>query len=272
MPESELKPDSINRRGFRVINCLGVGISAVNLQQATQLLGSWADCGKRCTIHLCTAHTVIECHQEPTLRHIINQADLVAPDGMPLAWLCRFLKQKHATRVYGPDLMRSFCEHSVTRGYRHFFYGGAVGVAGELAARLKQRYPGLQIAGIHTPPYRPVGAIEETTVIEAINALKPDIIWVGLGTPKQDYWVAQHRPFLSAPLLVPVGAAFDMLSGRVQQAPPWMQRSGLEWLFRLSREPRRLARRYLVYNPLFALHLFLQLTRLRHYPLSGRTR
>jgi N-acetylglucosaminyldiphosphoundecaprenol N-acetyl-beta-D-mannosaminyltransferase len=197
---------------------------------------------------------------------VINQADMAAPDGMPLVWLCRFHGHRGVSRVYGPDLMLALCDHSVAGGYRHFFYGGAPGVAERLAATLKERYPGLQVAGTHAPPFRPVGAMEERSVIEAINAIDPDIIWVGLGTPKQDHWLAQHRPLLTAPVLVAVGAAFDMLSGSIPQAPRWMQRSGLEWLFRLCQEPRRLAHRYLVYNPLFLMHVFLQLTGLRQYP------
>jgi N-acetylglucosaminyldiphosphoundecaprenol N-acetyl-beta-D-mannosaminyltransferase len=208
----------------------------------------------------------MECLRDPRLRNIINQADLAAPDGMPLVWLCRFHGHKGVTRVYGPDLMFAFCEHSVAGGYRHFFYGGSPGVAEKLAITLQERYPGLQVAGTHAPPFRPVGAIEEGAVIQAINKLQPDVIWVGLGTPKQDYWLAQHRSMLDAPVLAAVGAAFDMLSGTIPQAPRWMQRCGLEWLFRLYQEPNRLAHRYLVYNPLFVMHAFLQLTGLRKYP------
>jgi N-acetylglucosaminyldiphosphoundecaprenol N-acetyl-beta-D-mannosaminyltransferase len=253
----------------RKIECLGVVLNAINFTEAVTLITSWINGGACCTVHPCTVHTVMESQRDLTLRAIINQADLAVPDGMPLVWFSRFQGQKEVTRVYGPDLMLAICEHSVVRGYRHFFYGGTPGIAEKLATTLQQRYPGLQVAGTHTPPFRPVGTIEKASVITAINALQPDILWVGLGTPKQDYWLAQHRPLLTAPVLVAVGAAFDMFSGNIPQAPPWMQRSGLEWLFRLYQEPRRLAYRYLVYNPLFMMHVFLQLAGLRHYPISG---
>jgi N-acetylglucosaminyldiphosphoundecaprenol N-acetyl-beta-D-mannosaminyltransferase len=250
-------------------NILSVGIRCITMIEAIHQMSDWVQQQSRATIHSCTVHTLMESHRDPKLRTIINQADLATPDGMPLVWLCRFQGQKEVTRVYGPDLMLAYCEHSVVAGYRHFFYGGAPGVAEQLATTLQQRYPGLQVAGTHAPPFRSVGTKEDEAVIEAINALQPDIIWVGLGTPKQDYWLAQHRHLLNAPVLVAVGAAFDMLSGNLPQAPLWMQRSGIEWLFRLYQEPRRLAYRYLVYNPLFMMHVFLQLTGLRRYPISG---
>ena len=164
--------------------------------------------------------------------------------------------------------MLALCEYSISNGYRHYFYGGTDGVAKELADNLTSRYPGLQVAGWYSPPFRGIGAMEEPTVIDEINSAHPDIVWVGLGTPKQDFWVAQHRPFLDASVLIAVGAAFDFHTGRISQAPKWMQRNGLEWLFRLMKEPRRLAYRYLVYNPLFVLHTFLQLTGLKRYDLG----
>jgi N-acetylglucosaminyldiphosphoundecaprenol N-acetyl-beta-D-mannosaminyltransferase len=251
------------------INCLGVGISAINLTRALHLMGAWIDGGVKGQVHFCNVHTVMECWQDARLRSIINHADLALPDGMPLVWFCRFQGEREVSRVYGPDLMHAFCAYSVAKGYRHYFYGGAPGVSDRLTAALQRHYPGLQVAGTHTPPLRPLGAIEKTSVIAAVNALEPDIIWVGLGTPKQDYWLGQHRSLLKAPVLAAVGAAFDMLSGKLPQAPVWMQRCGLEWLFRLQREPRRLAYRYLIFNPLFAMNLLLQITRMRRYVLES---
>jgi N-acetylglucosaminyldiphosphoundecaprenol N-acetyl-beta-D-mannosaminyltransferase len=162
--------------------------------------------------------------------------------------------------------MLAFCKYSEAKGYRHFFYGGSQGVAQDLADELKRRFPNLKIAGTHAPPFRKTGDMEVSSVIESINASGADIIWVGLGTPKQDLWIAQHRHLLKAPVLAAVGAAFDFHTGRSPQAPYWMQRSGLEWLFRLINEPRRLAFRYLVYNPIFILLVIMQLTGLRKYP------
>jgi N-acetylglucosaminyldiphosphoundecaprenol N-acetyl-beta-D-mannosaminyltransferase len=184
---------------------------------------------------------------------------------MPLVWLSWLRGYRAAARVYGPDLMLALCERSQTTGHRHFFYGGAPGIVDRLATRLQQKYPGLHVAGTHAPPFRPVGTVEDPRVREAINATRPDIVWVGLGTPKQDHWVADHRPLLDAPVLIAIGAAFDFHAGVLRQAPRWMQRSGLEWCFRLGQEPKRLAYRYLVLNPLFIINAALQATRLRRF-------
>jgi N-acetylglucosaminyldiphosphoundecaprenol N-acetyl-beta-D-mannosaminyltransferase len=155
--------------------------------------------------------------------------------------------------------MNAFCRYSVSRGYRHFFYGGANGVAEALGIEMANRYPGLDFSGHYSPPSMNIGTQESKSVIDHMNSCHPDVVWVSLGTPKQDYWLAQHRQRLEAPVLVGVGAAFDFITGRIPQAPTWMQRSGLEWFFRLVQEPRRLGYRYLVYNPLFIALLLLQL-------------
>jgi N-acetylglucosaminyldiphosphoundecaprenol N-acetyl-beta-D-mannosaminyltransferase len=187
---------------------------------------------------------------------------------MPLVWLGLLHGHRDVSRVYGPDLMLALCDRSQATGTRHFFYGGAPGVADLLVRRLKARYPDLAVAGTHSPPYRPADAEEDRNVLDAINAAAPDIVWVGLGTPKQDYWVSRHRGRLKAPVLIAIGAAFDFHAGLMPQAPRWMQRSGLEWLFRLLHEPRRLAFRYLVYNPLFVFKVALQLAGVRTYRLE----
>jgi N-acetylglucosaminyldiphosphoundecaprenol N-acetyl-beta-D-mannosaminyltransferase len=160
-------------------------------------------------------------------------------------------------------LMERFCAETVGNGYRHFFLGGAPGVAADLAARFAARFPGLQVAGHWSPPFRPLTAGEDAEMVSQLNAAKPDVIWVGLGAPKQERWMFEHRDLLSAPVLVGVGAAFDFHTGRVAQAPVWMREHGLEWLFRLSREPRRLWRRYLVYGPHFLALVLLDLLALR---------
>jgi N-acetylglucosaminyldiphosphoundecaprenol N-acetyl-beta-D-mannosaminyltransferase len=249
------------------INVLGVGISAINLEVTINKIAEWIDNRKCQYVNVCTVHTIMECYRNPVLRQIINSSGMATPDGMPLVWLCGYYGFKNASRVYGPDLMLDLCEYSVLKGYRHFFYGGNEGVADQLSTVLKNRYPGLQIVGSYSPPYRDVGYIEETSIIESINNTSPDIIWVGLGTPKQDFWVAQHREQLKAPVLIAVGAAFDFHTGRVRQAPKWLQQSGLEWLFRLLSEPRRLAYRYMVYNPLFVMHTILQLSGIKKYEI-----
>jgi len=190
------------------------------------------------------------------------------PDGMPLVWLGRGQGHRQVTRVYGPDLMLAVCDAGRATGLTHYFFGGAAGVPERLRDRLAQRFPGLRVVGTMSPPFRPLTAAEIAALRGEIAAQRPDILWVGLSTPKQELFMAQHGPQLDAGLLIGVGAAFDFHAGVTPQAPRWMQQSGLEWLFRLGVEPRRLWRRYLVNNPLFVARLLLQATGLRRYPLD----
>ena len=250
------------------VNILGVGISATNLQQAVLEIERWITGRVAQYVNVCTVHTVMECQQDARLHRIVNASGLSTPDGMPLVWLSRLHGHRETGRVYGPDLMLALCERTQATGHRHYFYGGAPGVADLLASRLKARFPALVVAGAYSPPYRAADTEETGDVLAAINASAPDIVWVGLGTPKQDYWVARHRALLTAPVLIAVGAAFDFHAGLLRQAPRWMQRSGLEWLFRLLQEPRRLAFRYLVYNPWFVLKVALQFAGVRRYVLD----
>jgi len=247
------------------VNVLGVGVSAITMAQALTIIDEWI--ARREAHYVCVTgvHGVMESHRDSSLRQIHNAAGLVTPDGMPLVWLSHLKGFRHVERVYGPDLMLALCEHSLTTGYRHFLYGGAEGVPDQLAANLKQRFPGLQIVGTYSPPFHALSKLEDEWVVEMINQAHPDIVWVGLSTPKQEYWMGAHVGRLTAPVLIGVGAAFDFHAGSKTQAPRWMQRSGLEWLFRLSQEPRRLWRRYLLSNSLFLYNVFLQLTGLRHY-------
>lgn len=239
------------------------------MEQALEQISCWIERREKATVVVCPVYTVMMCQEQPALRRIVNRAGMVTPDGMPLVFLSRRLGHPHVERVYGPDLMLAFSELAAERSYTSTFYGGAEGVAAQLAHTLTDRYPSLQVASTHSPPFRELTSEEDKAVVDAINEANPDVVWVGLGSPKQDYWIAAHRDRLNAPVLIGVGAAFDMHTGRVAQAPGWMQRSGLEWLFRLAVEPRRLWRRYLIYNPLFILYMALQLTGLRRVPLGG---
>jgi N-acetylglucosaminyldiphosphoundecaprenol N-acetyl-beta-D-mannosaminyltransferase len=211
----------------------------------------------------------MESQRDENLRRVLNSAGLVTPDGMPLVWLSRLHKFKHVERVYGPDLMLALCERSVSKGYRHFLYGGVEGVPERLAGVLQRRFPGLRVVGAYSPPFRPFRDEEDERVVQMLNEADPDIIWVGLSTPKQERWMADHVNRVTSPVLIGVGAAFDFHSGRKKQAPRWMQRSGLEWLFRLVTEPRRMWRRYLINNPLFVLLVMRQLLGLKRYPDPG---
>lgn len=250
------------------VNILGTGIHAIDESRAVREIEGWIVRGERRWVDVCTVHTVMECYREPKLRRIVNASGLSTPDGMPLVWLCRMAGYE-AGRVYGPDLMLALCRRGQVTGHRHYFYGGTPEVVEELVANLRSWFPELEIVGWHAPPFRPPDAPEDPLILTEIDAVKPDVVWVGLGTPKQDYWVARHRPLLEHPAaLIAVGAAFDFHAGRLPQAPKWMQRSGLEWLFRLAQEPRRLARRYLLYNPWFVGLVALQKLGLRKFSLD----
>ena len=185
---------------------------------------------------------------------------------MPLVWLGRWQGHRQVTRVYGPDLMLAVCDAGRAVGLTHYFYGGVPGVAEELRARLAARFPGLRVVGASTPPFRPLTAAEATALQDEVARTRPDVLWVGLSTPKQERFMAAHAATLDVGLLVGVGAAFDFHTGRVRQAPRWMQRSGGEWLYRLAREPRRLGPRYLKNNPRFIWRLLLQAVGLRRHP------
>ena len=197
-------------------------------------------------------NTLMNARRDPDARRALEGATMVLPDGMPIVWALRSLGEQIEDRVYGPDLMLLECERSLRSGARHFLYGGRDREATvALAAALRDRFPGIAIAGSWTPPFRDLTEAEETEVAELIDGCDADVVWVGTGSPRQERWMARMRPRLRAPVLVGVGAAFDFHAGLVGQAPGWMQRRGLEWLHRLRREPRRLGPRYLRDNPAF---------------------
>ena len=228
---------------------LGVRINAAPFSEVLDRVLRAPDAGERLALHFATAHTLVEAHDDPHLRNALGDG-LVQPDGMPLVWLGR-ARSLGVERVCGPDFMPALIEQGIRYGRTHFFYGGAPGVPEALAARLTARYPGLQVVGAVSPPFRPLTDAEADAVAAQINAAQPDYVWVGLGTPKQDLWVAAFRSRLGAPALLAVGAAFDFHAGRRRRAPRWMQRSGMEWIYRLATEPRRLAGRYTRANARF---------------------
>jgi N-acetylglucosaminyldiphosphoundecaprenol N-acetyl-beta-D-mannosaminyltransferase len=251
------------------VNVLGVGVSAVSMAQAVSTIGRWIEEGEHHYVCVSGVHGVMESQRDERLRRIHNGAGLVTPDGMPLAWLGRAYGGSHVERVYGPDLLLACCEAFAARGYRHYFFGGAEGVPERLVAELRRRFPALVVAGTHSPPFRPLTLDEDTALVAEINAAAPDIVWVGLSTPKQERWMHEHVGRLSASALIGIGAAFDFHAGLKRQAPRWMQRSGLEWFFRLATEPRRLWRRYLRNNPAFVASLALQIAGVRRYDLQS---
>jgi N-acetylglucosaminyldiphosphoundecaprenol N-acetyl-beta-D-mannosaminyltransferase len=250
------------------VNVLGVGVSVLNLQTALEAIADAIRARRKGYVCVTGVHGVMEAQSDPALRKILNAAFLCTPDGMPMVWVGEIRGHREMHRVYGPDLMLDVCAWSEKSSCRHFFYGGAEGVANSLAERLKSKFPKLEIAGTFTPPFRPLTTEEEKQFAETIRAAKPDILWVGLSTPKQEKFMAEFLPKLDVTLMIGVGAAFDFHSGRLKQAPRWMQRSGLEWFYRLCQEPRRLAKRYFKNNPLFVLKVFGQLCGFKKYAME----
>jgi N-acetylglucosaminyldiphosphoundecaprenol N-acetyl-beta-D-mannosaminyltransferase len=259
---------SVSLNQIPKVNVLGVGLSAIDLDTAVRLVDEALRTRTRGYVCVTGVHGVSEAQADPAFRDILNGAFLNTPDGMPMVWMGRAQKAASMDRVYGPDLMLRVCELTARTGHTHFFYGGAPGVAEELKASMERRFPGIKVAGLYTPPFRPLTPEEEAQLQAMVERARPDIIWVGLSTPKQEKFMASHWKTLSATLFFGVGAAFDFHTGRVRQAPRWMQRSGLEWFFRLICEPRRLWKRYFKNNPLFVMRAFLQLTGLRRYRLD----
>ncbi len=251
------------------VNVLGVGVSAINMVMAVDQFDAWIARREQQYVCITGVHGVMESQRDPALRAILCRSGLTTPDGMPLVWLSKLHGFRHVTRVYGPDLMLAICERSPEKGYRHFLYGGDATLVEALATRLRQRYAGLEIVGTYAPPFRPVTPEEDDDIVRMINDARPDVVWVGLSTPKQERWMAAHQGRITAPVLVGVGAAFDFHAGRKRQAPLWVQRNGLEWLFRLFQEPKRLWRRYLLNNPRFVGLVLLQTFHLRHFTVSG---
>lgn len=246
-------------------NVLGVNVSAVTMADVIERMGDWIEQRRPNYVCVTPAHGVMDCLGDPNLRGIFNRSGLTTPDGMAIVWLMKLRGLRRVERVYGPDLLLAACARSLERGWSHYFYGGAPGVAERLAERLGERFPGLRVAGACSPPFRPLTPEEDGAIVEQINAQNPDVVWVGISTPKQERWMAEHVGRLNAPVLLGVGAAFDFLAGVKRQAPRWMQRSGLEWLFRLASEPRRLWPRYRQY-PRFAVLAIAQLLGLRQFP------
>jgi N-acetylglucosaminyldiphosphoundecaprenol N-acetyl-beta-D-mannosaminyltransferase len=245
------------------VDVLGVGISALTMDQAVAEVSRWVDEGEQHYVCVTGVHGVMEAQGDPELLAIHNASGLTTPDGMPMVWAGRRAGAAHMERVYGPDMMLALCARAAERGWRSFFYGGREGVADLLADRLTARFPGLEVAGTFCPPFREMTPEEDAALVERINATHPQLVWVGLSTPKQERWMAAHVGRVQAPALLGVGAAFDIHAGILPQAPRWMQRSGLEWLYRLAREPRRLWRRYLRNNPRFVLSVVRRPPRLR---------
>ena len=240
------------------VDLLGVNVSAINMSQAIAYIERWIKEQQPHYVCVTPAHAVMDCYDHPDLRSIYNASGMTTPDGMPIVWWLKWHGQPQVERVYGPDLMLEVCRRSQETGWRHYFYGGTPQVVQDLGRRLQARFKNFQIAGIYSPPFRPLSFTEDRMVVEQIISSRADIVWVGLGAPRQEMWMSSHSGLVGAPVLIGVGAAFDFLSGHKQQAPYWIQRSGFEWLFRLVSEPKRLWKRYGLGYPRFVALVGLQ--------------
>ncbi len=244
--------------GLPRADVLGVGVHAVTLEEAVTLSTRLLQSGGRGYVCLTGVHGVMEARRDPQLRRILNQATLCLPDGMPTVWVGRAQGHGHMGRVYGPDYMLAMCRSWASRGYRHFLYGGKPGVGELLQRKLQQQLPCLQIVGMYTPPFGGLSEPQEAELQERVADCRPDIFWVGLSTPRQERFMAEHLGKLDVRLMAGVGAAFDIHAGLVTDSPGWMKSCGLQWLDRLRKEPRRLAPRYLRNNPAFVWEIALQ--------------
>lgn len=244
--------------GSRRLEVLGIYIDALSLNEAVALVETWVAEGRRTFAIFRDVHGLMLCQRDASLRAAHLSAGMVATDGMPLAFLARRAFGADVGRVYGPDFMDLFCRSTTPRGYRHFLFGSAPETVARLREALIMRAPGLNIVGTLSPPFRPLSDLENKQIVTAINEARPDIVWVGLGTPKQELWMMGNVGKIEAAAMLGVGAAFDFLSGTKPQAPRWIRQSGFEWAYRLASEPRRLAKRYFTCLPSFIATIAMQ--------------
>jgi N-acetylglucosaminyldiphosphoundecaprenol N-acetyl-beta-D-mannosaminyltransferase len=245
--EARLRPGDVPRREL-----LGVPIALIDYAGAIEVMDGMIERRERGYVCAAAVHAVMVSRHDAEMRAALLGATLTVPDGRPLVWALNMLGERMSDRVYGPELMARYCRRLADRGGRVSLYGGSSqGALDALVDALEKRHPAIQIVGDHSPPHRPLTPAEDREIAARINADRPDVVWVGIGAPRQEKWMARMRPLLDAPVLVGVGAAFDFLAGLKRQAPRWMQDRGLEWAYRLSQEPLRLLPRYLRYNPAF---------------------
>jgi N-acetylglucosaminyldiphosphoundecaprenol N-acetyl-beta-D-mannosaminyltransferase len=252
------------------IAILGIRLDAQRYEPAIEALLKAARSSEARRAHFATVHSVVEATGSAEVREAFATAWMVCTDGLPLAWVAR-IRGNPAERVCGPDVMLTLCDRGRGPGLRHYFLGGGPGTAERLALRLASRFEGLQVAGTASPPFRDLTDAEDQAIVDAINSATPHVVWIGLGSPKQDLWAASHASRLRCGLVLPVGAAFDFHSGRLRRAPSWIRRLGLEWLFRLAMEPRRLLRRYVITNTRFIVLVAREEFARRRHRSDGRS-
>lgn len=247
-------------------NLLGIGVAPLDMELALVRIRGEMSASRKGYICFIGVHGIMEAQRDPLLTQLYAKAAMVVPDGMPTVWVGRWQGYSKMQRVTGPDLMLEVIGRPEFAGCRHYFYGGKPGVAEELQDALMARFPGVQIVGTYTPPFRDLTSEEEDALVAELQVLKPDCFWVGISTPKQERFMTSFLPRVENMLMFGVGAAFDFHTGRIKDAPQWLKRAGLQWLHRLAQDPRRLFWRYVRNNSAFLWHISLQLTGLRSYP------
>jgi N-acetylglucosaminyldiphosphoundecaprenol N-acetyl-beta-D-mannosaminyltransferase len=240
--------------GIATRSILGVPVALTDYGSALDVMDSLVETRERGYVCAAPVHALMVAQDDPDMLAALRGATLVVPDGMPLVWAANLLGERLDDRVYGPELMLRYSDRCAERGHRVWLYGGRdQGSLVQLALSMRRRHPGIKIVGGYSPPFRALTREEEDALVEQINEAKPDVLWVGIGVPKQEKWMAHMRQRLDVPVMCGVGAAFDFHAGRVPQAPRWMQERGLEWIYRIAQEPRRLLPRYVYFNPRFVV-------------------
>ena len=265
-----LAPDGLPRPDdIRTHDVLGVPIAMTDYAEAMAVMDGMIARRERGWVCAVAVHAVMVAQTDPEMRQALTESALTVPDGMPLVWAANLLGEHLPNRVYGPELMRRYADRCAERGHRVWLYGGRdQGSLVQLALSMRRDHPGINIVGGYSPPFRDLSTEEEDALADQINASRPDVLWVGIGVPKQEKWMARMRDRLEVPVMCAVGAAFDFHAGRISQAPGWMQERGLEWTYRIAQEPRRLLPRYLYYNPRFLAAFTRQLMRERRLSAS----
>ena len=256
--------DLPSARDIPTCRILGVPIAMIDYERAMDVMDGMIARRERGYVVATAVHALMVSQTDPEMREAMLGSTLTVPDGMPLVWAANALGEELPNRVYGPELMRRYSQRCAERGHRVWLYGGRdQGSLLQLALRLRQHHPGIRIVGGYSPPFRALTDEEDAAIVRQVNQARPDVLWVGIGVPKQEKWMARMRPRLDVPVMCAVGAAFDFHAGRISQAPSWMQDRGLEWTYRIAQEPRRLLPRYLYYNPRFLIAFGRQFLRLR---------
>ena len=257
-----------DRRTRLTAQVLGVSVAALDMKRSVQRIAAELRARRKGYVCMAGVHGIMEAHRNPDIAAMFAGARITLPDGMPTVWVGRWQGHKNMQRVAGPDLMLEVFRSKEFARYTHFLYGGETGVAEQLREELRSRYPWARIVGTYTPPFRELNSEEEQDLVTRVHKLKPNIIWVGISTPKQERFMQRYLPMLDTTLMFGVGAAYDFHTGRIKDAPQWVKTIGMQWLHRLLQDPRHLWKRYLRNNPAFLWHISMQLSGLKTYALS----